>query len=569
MKPWLRLLLTGIAVTGYAHAQDLPALSGWGAIETPRELIPEQEQLNLWQAMQANVQALRAQGTLTEAKADLLVRFSWPTRFASGRPGLLDHTVAYYIDQDPAVNSVKDFACGARTYDTAEVGGGHKGTDIGVGLRGFYKMDTEQVIVVAAAPGTIVAKDDTHPDRSCGDLTTLFANTALKNNVISLRHADGSFGIYYHVKTGSLTAKKIGDTVVEGEYLAAVGSAGFSTSPHLHFEVRRSDNTLVDPWAGACNPTTGVSLWKSQEAYHVKEIMELMPTAVAPSAANLGPACTDNVAESQPASGYLQPDWYVQPGATRSYVAFLRDAEPGDAIVLSLRRPDGSDYATVTISAAAYFSSSYYYTNRSISASEPAGKWSFAATYAGKTQSVPFYFKVPAPAAARVYEFYNADLNHYFRTAAPEEAQSLTPASGFRPTGGDFYALDRAVTLAGVSPVCRFYGSVNPGPNSHFYTADPAECASLKSIQAQTPASLPRWNYEETAFAAYLPAGGLCPGDAPFPVYRLYNQHSGEIVAGKRQDSNHRFTTFSSVYAQMGMNGWRNEGTVMCAQTIP
>ena len=84
-----------------------------------------------------------------------------------------------------------------------------------------------------------------------------------------------------------------------------------------------------------------------------------------------------------------------------------------------------------------------------------------------------------------------------------------------------------------------------------------------------SPASSPRWNYEETAFADYLPATGICPSDAPFPVYRLYNQHAGEIINGTRQDSNHRFTTLSSVYNQMGLNGWRGEGVVMCAESKP
>ena len=44
-------------------------------------------------------------------------------------------------------------------------------------------------------------------------------------------------------------------------------------------------------------------------------------------------------------------------------------------------------------------------------------------------------------------------------------------------------------------PVCRFYGSLSPGPNSHFYTVDENECAFLKQLQATTPADQPRWNY--------------------------------------------------------------------------
>lgn len=560
------LAFTGAAVAQVLEVHEFPG-GGWGTFQAPREHISEAEQQGLWQTIQGNIAALRAQGRLPELKADFQVRFAWPTRPAPGRPELHDHETGNYIDHDPAAKSVLDFNCGTRTYETTS--GGHNGTDIGVAHRAYYKMDTEQVVVVAAAPGTIVAKDGSQPDRSCGDLNALFANPALKNNEVSIRHADGSLAHYFHFKTGSLTAKEVGDQVAEGEYLGVLGASGFSASPHLHFEVRSATNAVIDPWAGACNPTTTVSLWKAQEPYYDQVIMDLMASSTAPTPANMSTTCINNVAESKPASGYLQPDFYAQPGVQHSYIAFMRDIQAGNQVVLALKRPDGSQYATGPFTATAFGTSIYVFMNRTIPATEPAGTWSFAVTYAGNTRSVPFHFNVPVPAPARVYEFYNSALDHYFRTAAAAEAASLTPASGFLPTAGDFFALDRSVSLPGVSPVCRFYGSPDPGPNSHFYTADPAECAALKGIAAQAPASSPRWNYEEIAFAAYQPVAGVCPVEAPFPIYRLYNRHAGETNAGKREDSNHRFTTLSSVYNQMGLNGWKGEGVVMCAESKP
>ena len=50
------------------------------------------------------------------------------------------------------------------------------------------------------------------------------------------------------------------------------------------------------------------------------------------------------------------------------------------------------------------------------------------------------------------------------------------------------------------------------GPNSHFYTADPAECAKVKT--------LPAWTFEGIAFYIPLPANGDCGGN--WPVYRSY-----------------------------------------------
>ncbi len=550
------------------------ANGGSGTFESPRDAIPESEQQRVWSGIQSNLRQLEALGriapldTTKATEADLAVRFSWPTRLASGRPEFLDHVVSFYIDQDPVAGSARDFSCGGRSYDTSSVNGGHKGTDISMGPRGFYKMDTQQVLVVAAAPGIIAFKDDANPDRSCGDLTVLFSQP-LKNNVISVQHADGSVAIYFHIKTGSATTKNVGDAVAEGEYLATVGSSGYSAGPHLHFEVRNAANAVVDPWLGACNPTTSVSLWKSQEPYISKEILLLMPTSTVPTTDNTTTACVDNVAAPETAADYVQPDLYAQAAVTHHFMAIIRDREPGDQVLFSLRRPDGIEYTNGTVGVTSYSPSGFAFISRTIPASEPAGKWSLAVTYGGKTKTTPFYFRMAKPSPSRVYEFYNAGLDHYFRTASAAEAASLTPTSGFLPTGDDYFALDRAVALAGTSPVCRFYGSVNPGPNSHFYTADPGECAGLKQLAAQIPASQPRWNYEETAFAAYLPVNGVCPVDAPFPIYRLYNKHQGESVNGKREDSNHRFTTFSSVYYQMMLASWAGEGVVMCAGSKP
>ena len=160
-----------------------------------------------------------------------------------------------------------------------------------------------------------------------------------------------------------------------------------------------------------------------------------------------------------------------------------------------------------------------------------------------------------------VTEFFAPTLNHYFRTANAEEAAALkaNPALGWQATGKDFKAYARNDTPGTAQQVCRFYGSLNPGPNSHFFTADNAECAALKQLQAQTPGNLPRWNFEEIAFAVDAPVNGICPAAAPVAVYRVYNNRAAQ------NDSNHRYTTEQAVYQQMIGLGWRGEGIVMCA----
>src|SRR5262249_41064148 len=125
----------------------------------------------------------------------------------------------------------------------------------------------------------------------------------------------------------------------------------------------------------------------------------------------------------------------------------------------------------------------------------------------------------PAYVAGSVVEFYNTILDNFFITADPNEQTAVANGAagpGWSATGNFFRA-------GGLSLVCRFYGSISPGPNSHFYTIDPAECQALKDLQASTPASQKRWNFESNDFASAAPAGGACPAGL-VPVYRAYNE---------------------------------------------
>jgi hypothetical protein len=172
----------------------------------------------------------------------------------------------------------------------------------------------------------------------------------------------------------------------------------------------------------------------------------------------------------------------------------------------------------------------------------------------------------PAAATVTVFDFHNTQLDHFFRTANPAEAAAIDAGQagpGWQRTGDDFLAYSRDATGVGASAVCRFYGSLSPGPNSHFYTGAAGECNGLKQLQQAIPATQPRWNYEEIAFSVLVPVDGVCPQQAPVPVYRLYNN------GFERNDSNHRYTTKSSAYYQQAALGWSREGPVMCATGRP
>jgi hypothetical protein len=159
---------------------------------------------------------------------------------------------------------------------------------------------------------------------------------------------------------------------------------------------------------------------------------------------------------------------------------------------------------------------------------------------------------IPVP----VVEFHHVPSDRYFVTADLNEAASIDGGSagpGWVRTGLSFNS-------GGNVPVCRFYGSLSPGPNSHFYSALAAECDNLKHLQATTPASQPRWNFEGFAFATTLPVNGSCPPDYTVPVYRAYNNG---FQLGK--DSNHRLTTDPTALQFVVSHGWKFEGVVMCA----
>jgi subtilisin family serine protease len=168
--------------------------------------------------------------------------------------------------------------------------------------------------------------------------------------------------------------------------------------------------------------------------------------------------------------------------------------------------------------------------------------------------------RTSAPAtSANVIEFYNTNLDNYFITANSSEAAAIDGGSagpGWSRTGNTFKS-------GGSTPVCRFYGSQSPGPNSHFYTVDSAECQGLKD--QQIPMGDPRkltiksWNFESLDFVSTPPTNGSCLSGT-VPVYRAYNNGFARGV-----DSNHRITSSTTAIQDVVSRGWSNEGVVMCA----
>jgi hypothetical protein len=158
-----------------------------------------------------------------------------------------------------------------------------------------------------------------------------------------------------------------------------------------------------------------------------------------------------------------------------------------------------------------------------------------------------------------VVEFHNVILDHYFLTANSVEAADIDAGRagpGWIKTGRGFTAFLNNPPCFGCLPtvaVARFYGTPGLGPNSHFYTENPAEAEGLR--QPGTG-----WSPESDA-AFYIPvpdANGNCPAQAPVPVYRLYNNR------WMFNDSNHRYVTNAGDRTAMIAAGWLDEGVHFC-----
>lgn len=85
--------------------------------------------------------------------------------------------------------------------------------------------------IVAAAPG-VVARSGW--------------NSGGYGNLVDIRHADGSLTRYAH---NSRLLVREGQQVSQGQQIAEMGSTGYSTGPHLHFEVHLPSSGTVNPMA--------------------------------------------------------------------------------------------------------------------------------------------------------------------------------------------------------------------------------------------------------------------------------------------------------------------------------
>ena len=98
---------------------------------------------------------------------------------------------------------------GGRVSPTAGASSNHQGIDI------------------AAGSGTAIYAAD-------GGVVTTVSYSAARGNYVVVSHGNGLSTLYQHCSSVSAS---VGQSVSQGDVIAYVGSTGYSTGPHLHFEV--------------------------------------------------------------------------------------------------------------------------------------------------------------------------------------------------------------------------------------------------------------------------------------------------------------------------------------------
>jgi len=347
--------------------------SGFGVphhLANPEKCLSDSDREHIRKVLHQNGADLkRVQGEIT---------FEWPLRQAANFDEWGPVGISNYVDLNKQYpDQLLDYNCGDRTYDT-QAGYNHQGTDIFSWPFPWYKLDNNQMEVIAAAAGTIIYKQQSNYDKSC-------AFNSNPWNAVYIQHADGSVAWYGHLKKNSLTSKEQGDAVEVGEFLGVMGSSGNSTGPHLHFEVYNADGKLIDPFYGSCNNTTDRSWWANQEDYYLPGINNLYVHSEVPSF-----GCYNdekfNIAIN------------LEQGHVAYFSTYFRDQMSDDPSYHRLIDPSGSTYTEWQTSSSQYYAGSYWWRSFTMPTGDNySGKWTFEVTYHDVTRSRNFYLYDSAP----------------------------------------------------------------------------------------------------------------------------------------------------------------------------
>ena len=400
------LFLGGVVLPVQAQIEVSKAFGG--EFKFPRSVcLTDDKRAEIQAQIEESVENLKAQGKLPNSSPMFMPpAFIFPVR---GNAGAVNdyavHGISNFVDHNPSFpDQLLDYNCGMRTYDTMN-GYNHTGVDIFNYPFSWNKMDRDEVAIVAAADGTIVFKSDGNFDRNCS-----FGSGNW--NAVYLLHPDGTISWYGHMKKDSLTAKPVGATVVQGEFLGIVGSSGNSTGPHLHLEIYAPGNQLRDPYQGPCNSMNTESYWQNQLPYRDSKINKLMTHSAPP---NPFSTCPNPEIENEKNA--------FQPGEQLIVASYFRDQVAGHLTQLSLIQPDGTVATSWNHTSPSTYIVSYWFWTLTLPPMPQIGIWKFRAVYQSETYEHTFTIGLTENP---IFDF---------------DGDSRTDISIFRPTAGEWWYL--------------------------------------------------------------------------------------------------------------------------------
>lgn len=92
----------------------------------------------------------------------------------------------------------------------------------------YYSVDFDMPVgspIVAARGGIVVSARSDSSSKGRG-----------QDNHVMIRHSDGTYGWYLHLRKDGVTVE-LGQTVAAGDLIGYSGDTGYSSQPHLHFQV--------------------------------------------------------------------------------------------------------------------------------------------------------------------------------------------------------------------------------------------------------------------------------------------------------------------------------------------
>jgi len=94
----------------------------------------------------------------------------------------------------------------------------------------------------------------------------LFSKYKNKANYVIIKHDDGSFGCYWHLKKNGVLVKS--GRVAVGQQIGFSGATGQVLRPHLHFSVKRKLNYEINSFVKTKFETSvGITLLENGESY--------------------------------------------------------------------------------------------------------------------------------------------------------------------------------------------------------------------------------------------------------------------------------------------------------------